>query len=73
MFDYLEDEVDDKYYLSDRYIRYAEKSSEDMKEVGNGFRFEPVERERERERVVIAKTITSKPGQRMTDNFIKEV
>ena len=69
MFDYLEDEVDDKYYLSDRYIRYAEKSSEDMKEVGNGFRFEPVERER----VVIAKTITSKPGQRMTDNFIKEV
>lgn len=45
MFDYLEDEVDDKYYLSDRYIRYAEKSSEDMKEVGNGFRFEPVERE----------------------------
>ena len=76
--DMLEENPDEKYYLSDEYIRYAIQSTENEKNKGNGFKFEPVnvcgeaaERERERERV--AKSITSKAGQRMTDNFIKEL
>lgn len=68
MFDYLEDEVDEKYYLSDTYIEYAENLTQEQIKVGGGFKFAPVERER----AVIAKTITSKAGNRVTDNFIKE-
>ena len=71
MFDFLEDKVDDKYYLSDKYIEYAENLTAKQIESGGGFRFCPVERERER--VTIAKTITTKAGIRVTDNFIKEV
>ena len=49
-FDLLEDEVDDKYYLSDAYIEYAENLTIEMTKAGNGFKFAPIERERERER-----------------------
>lgn len=66
--DMLEDEVDEKYFLSDKYIQYARENYEKMKAKGNNFRFEPFERERES----IAKSITSRAGQRMTDNFIIE-
>lgn len=71
MFDFLEKEVEEKYYLSDAYIAYAEELTERMSSNGSGIKFEP--RERERERRIIAKTITTKAGQRVTDNFIKEV
>ena len=54
--DMLEENPDEKYYLSDEYIRYAMQSTENEKNKGNGFKFEPVnvcgeaaERERERE------------------------
>ena len=72
--DMLEENPDEKYYLSDEYIRYAMQSTENEKNKGNGFKFEPVNvcgEAAERERV--AKSITSKAGQRMTDNFIKEL
>lgn len=67
MFDFLEKEVEEKYYLSDAYIAYAEELTERMSSNGSGIKFEP------RERRIIAKTITTKAGQRVTDNFIKEV
>lgn len=47
--DYLEDEVDEKYYLSDEGFEYLKKHGEECKEKGYGFRFEPIERERETE------------------------
>lgn len=47
--DLLEDNVEDKYYLSDAYIEYARNASMEMVKVGNGFKFKPIERERERE------------------------
>ena len=45
--DMLEETVDEKYYLSDDMVRFFVANSEKQKELGNGFRFEPVERERE--------------------------
>lgn len=68
MADFLEDEVDEKFYISDAYIKYAEESTEEQTENGNHFKFEPVNKER----ADVAKTVTSKAGQRMTDNFIRE-
>ena len=72
MWAYLDDEVDEKFYLSDTYIEYAENLTIEQIESGGGFRFEPRERERERERLTIAKTITTLEGRRVTGNFIKE-
>lgn len=46
--DLLEDKVDEKYYLSDEMVNFFIANSERQKEKGNGFRFEPHERERER-------------------------
>lgn len=66
MADFLEDEVDEKFYISDTYIKYAEESSTQQTDKGNGFKFEPKAKES------IAKSITSKAGQRMTDNFVQE-
>jgi DNA-cytosine methyltransferase len=64
--DLLEDKVDDKYYniLKDFFI----KNSFDMEAKGNGFRFEPFLKQNAK----IAKTITTKSGCRMDDNFIVE-
>ncbi len=45
--DMLEDNVDEKYYLSQEMIQFYISNSEKQKEKGNGFRFEPFERERE--------------------------
>lgn len=47
MFDLLEDEVDEKYYISDGYLHYAESTTERMIAEGKGIRFEPRKRERE--------------------------
>jgi DNA (cytosine-5)-methyltransferase 1 len=65
--DMLEDNVDEKYYLSNKTIASFIAESNKSKAKGNGFKFEPLERERER-----AKTILAKPGQRKDDNFILE-
>lgn len=49
MNDFLEENVEEKYYLSDAFIEDAENRSLRMAEIGNGFKFEPRERERERD------------------------
>lgn len=43
----LEENVDEKYYLSDRVVKYFTEHSEDMKAKGNGFRFQPFDKEAE--------------------------
>ena len=45
--DVLESEVDEKYYLSDEQVAGFVRTTEKAKAKGNGFRFEPTERERE--------------------------
>ena len=65
--DLLENKVDDKYYLSDEMVNFFIANSEKQKELGNGFRFDPFERERER----VAHSITTNPA-RMDNDFIKE-
>lgn len=45
--DVLEDDVDEKYYLSDKQVASFKASTERAKAKGNGFKFEPIERERE--------------------------
>ena len=62
--DMLEDEVDEKYYLSDKMINFFYKNEQVQKEKGNGFRFNVTDGN------VIAKTITTRAGGRMDDNFI---
>ena len=67
----LEDEVEDKYYLSDRIINTFTRRNREAIQKGNGFRFEIVEidaLERERERIAAA--ITTHAGGRMDDNFL---
>lgn len=63
--DMLEDEVDKKYYLSDKMINFFYKNEQVQKEKGNGFRFNVTDGN------VIAKTITTRAGSRMDDNFLK--
>ena len=64
--DLLETEVDEKYYLSDRTIDYFVKHTEECKEKGNGFKFEPTAGD------CISKCVTTRAEGRMDDNFIKE-
>lgn len=64
--DMLEDDVDEKYYLSDRMIQFYMYNEQQQKEKGNGFRFNVSDGN------VIAKTITTRAGSRMDDNFIYE-
>ena len=68
--DFLEDNVDERYYLTDEQVASFVATTEKAKAKGNGFRFEPIERERERG--IVAHTIATRAGSRQTDNFIKE-
>ena len=63
--DMLEDQVDEKYYLKDIKDFYI-KNSFDMEQKGNGFRFDP----HVKQNANISKTITTRAGARMDDNFI---
>lgn len=45
--DMLEDEVDEKFYLTDEQVASFEASTAKAQAKGNGFKFEPIERERE--------------------------
>ena len=65
--DMLEDDVDEKYYLSDEMVNYFIANNEKQKEEGNGFRFDPFERERER----VSKCIRTNMV-RIDNEFIKE-
>ena len=64
--DYLEDEVDEKYYLSDRIIGTFLRRNEENEKKGNGFKFEP------RNINGVGKSILTMAGSRPDDNFIKE-
>ena len=65
--DMLEEEVDEKYYLSEKMINFFYKNEQIQKEKGNGFRFGVSDGN------VVAKTVTTRTGGRMDDNFIDEV
>ena len=67
--DVLENEVEEKYYLTDKQVESFKASTAKAQAKGNGFKFEPFERERER----VLHTIATRPGNRKTDNFIKEL
>lgn len=66
--DILEDEVEERYYLTDEQVASFVASTERAKAKGNGFKFEPFERERER----VMHSVTTRAGGRQTDNFIAE-
>ena len=63
--DLLEDNALEKYYLSDKMIDFFTHNEEKQKEKGNGFTFNVSDGN------TIAKTITTRAGSRMDDNFIK--
>lgn len=63
--DLLEDNVEEKYYLSDKMLSYFERNTKIQKEKGNGFKFKPSDLDG------CSKAITTKEGSRMDDNFIE--
>ena len=62
--DILEEEVDEKYYLSEKLINFFQNNTLKMKEKGNGFSFKPTEGDKK------ANAVTTKCGGRMDDDFI---
>lgn len=64
--DMLDDEVNEKYYLSDKMIEGFMKHRERHEDRGNGFAFSPKSGDD------IAWCLSTKAGNRQTDNFIKE-
>lgn len=60
-----EEEVAEKYYLSERAISGFMRQANKHKKNGSGFKFEPTEGSKK------AFTLTLMAGSRMTDNFIK--
>lgn len=64
--DYLEKQVDEKYYLSEKAVKGFIENSKKQKDMGNNLRFKPQDGSR------TAVTVTSKSGCRMTDNYIIE-
>lgn len=63
--DMLEDNVEEKYFLSEKTIKFFYENEKKQQEKGNGFKFGVSDGN------VIAKTITTRAGSRMDDNFIK--
>lgn len=66
--DFLENEVEEKYYLKNTGNFFI-KNSFDQEAKGNGFRFEP----HIRNNADIAKTLTTRAGARMDDNFVLDI
>lgn len=64
--DMLEEKVDEKYFLSESMVKFFSENSEKNKLKGNGFRFKPCNKNK----AEIAKTLTTRCGSRMDDNFI---
>ena len=62
--DVLEENVDEKYYLSDKMIECFQHRTEVAKEKGNGFRFSPTDGGG------YGKAVTTLAGNRTDDNFI---
>lgn len=65
--DLLEENVDEKYFISDVALKGLMAKNERDIAKGNGFRFEPLDRERERE----SKSVTTRTG-RSTETYIFE-
>lgn len=63
--DMLEDEVDEKYYLSEKAIESLIYQSKKQTDKGNHFEFKP------RDIDSFASCISTRSGQRKTDNFIR--
>ena len=63
--DFLDASVDEKYYLSEKTIKYFIQHTQESIEKGNGFCFKPTDGN------VVGKTITTRAGSRPDDNFIK--
>ena len=64
--DVLEDEVDEKYYLSNRLISSFDRHKVRMSEKGNGFGWNPTDGN------VVANTLLASGAVRPSDNFIVE-
>lgn len=64
--DLLDENVDDRYYLSQCCISSFIRKNEIQREKGNGFTFKPTNGD------CIAKTITTHPNDRLDDNYIIE-
>ena len=62
--DLLEEKVSEKYYLSERLLKYFYENEQRQIENGNGFRFNVSDGN------VVAKAVTTCAGNRMEDNFI---
>ncbi|MBO7715164.1 MAG: DNA cytosine methyltransferase [Methanobrevibacter sp.] len=67
--DFLEKQVDEKYYLSDKMIEFFTYNNEKQKESGNGFKSETISADDDQ---ASAKTITTRNGSRMDDNFVAD-
>ena len=66
--DMLDDEVDEKFYLESLKENFIKHSFE-SEEKGNGFRFAP----HVKKNANVAKTVTTRAGGRMDDNFVVDV
>lgn len=62
--DVLEDEVDEKFYLSDKAISGLDRRTLQNQQKGSGFGWNPTEGEG------VAKTLSTSSGTKMTDNYI---
>ena len=63
--DYLESEVDDKYYLSEKMIKGFTTGKEEYQDNGCGFKFQTKEND------TIANCLDTKEGNRVHNNFLK--
>lgn len=64
--DVLEQEVDEKYYLSKKVIDTFIERNKINEDKGNGFKFEPTDGD------CVASSVLTMPGSRPCDNYIKE-
>jgi len=62
--DILQNDVDEKYFLSENMLNYLNKNSEQQKENGNGFSYKPTDGNEK------GKAVTTKEDNRMENNFI---
>lgn len=60
----LEKDVDEKYFLSEKFLNAVMVHSKRHQEKGNGFKFEPTDGD------VISSSITTKSESRTTDNYV---
>ena len=65
LIDVLQDDIEDKYFLGKKTLDFFIRNHKKNKEKGNGFRFSPTDGN------CVAKSITTKEGNQMDDNFIK--